>query len=137
MVRQKITGVSSHTDANYREGMQKLSGTGKVRNISVSNFGIKNLEHLLSAPTIKIVPAVNQIELLPKNPSPKLVEYNASRGSTAPDTLALARTTHLSTKTHAAQDGREEGKNSAAASACLGSAERMECHSLVYKQGAH
>lgn len=63
----------------WRE-MQKLVGTGKVRNIGVSNFGITNLEKLLNDPSTKIVPAVNQIELHPCNPSPKLLEYNTSKG---------------------------------------------------------
>ena len=58
--------------------MQKLPETGKVRNIGVSNFGIQNLEKLL--PTVKIVPAVNQIELHPNNPSPKLVKYCNEKG---------------------------------------------------------
>ncbi|RQM05742.1 hypothetical protein DH86_00004109 [Scytalidium sp. 3C] len=62
------------------EEMQKLPATGKVRNIGVSNFGIKNLEKLLNHPSCKIVPAVNQIELHPNNPSPKLVAYCASKG---------------------------------------------------------
>lgn len=60
--------------------MQKLPATGKVRNIGISNFGIKNLEILLNDPSTKIVPAVNQIELHPNNPSPKLVAYNTSKG---------------------------------------------------------
>ncbi|ESZ97014.1 glycerol dehydrogenase Gcy1 [Sclerotinia borealis F-4128] len=60
--------------------IQKLPATGKVRNIGVSNFGIKNLEKLLSDPGTTIVPAVNQIELHPNNPSPKLVAYNTSKG---------------------------------------------------------
>ncbi|KAH6888491.1 aldo/keto reductase [Thelonectria olida] len=60
--------------------MQKLVGTGKVRNIGVSNFGITHLEELLSHPDTKIVPAVNQIELHPCRPSPKLVAYNTSKG---------------------------------------------------------
>lgn len=55
--------------------MQKLPATGKVKNIGVSNFGIKNLELLLNDPSCKTVPAVNQIELHPNNPSPKLVAY--------------------------------------------------------------
>ncbi|KAF4973622.1 hypothetical protein FZEAL_9271 [Fusarium zealandicum] len=63
----------------WRE-MQKLVGSGKVRNIGVSNFGIRNLEKLLSAESCKIVPAVNQIELHPFNPSPRLVKYNDSKG---------------------------------------------------------
>jgi len=34
--------------------MQKLVRTGKVRNIGVSNFGIKNLEKLLNDPSCKV-----------------------------------------------------------------------------------
>ena len=80
--------------------MQELVETGKVRNIGVSNFAIKNLEKLLNSPTTKvshhcfnsfycilfdanrnqITPAVNQVELHPNNPSPKLVAYNTSKG---------------------------------------------------------
>lgn len=60
--------------------MQKLVGTGKVRNIGVSNFDQENLEKLLAADSTKIVPAVNQIELHPNHPSPKLVEFNKSKG---------------------------------------------------------
>ena len=60
--------------------MQKLPATGKVRNIGVSNFAIKNLEKLLNDPSCKTVPAVNQVELHPKNPSPKLIAYNQEKG---------------------------------------------------------
>ncbi|KAM5366253.1 hypothetical protein ACJZ2D_010601 [Fusarium nematophilum] len=56
------------------------AGNPAVRNIGVSNFGITHLEKLLNSPTTKIVPAVNQIELHPCNPSPKLVAYNTSKG---------------------------------------------------------
>lgn len=64
------------TQAQFlRQEMQKLPETGKVKNIGVSNFGIKNLEKLLNHPSCKIAPAVNQIELHPNNPSPKLVAY--------------------------------------------------------------
>ncbi|KAI1090965.1 Aldo/keto reductase [Rostrohypoxylon terebratum] len=63
----------------WRE-MQKLVGTGKVRNIGVSNFGITNLEKLLNDPSTKIKPVVNQIELHPNNPSPKLVAYCKEKG---------------------------------------------------------
>jgi len=62
------------------EQMQKLPASGRVKNIGVSNFAIKNLEILLNDPTCKTTPAVNQIELHPNNPSPKLVVYNASKG---------------------------------------------------------
>src|ERR1700743_300873 len=64
---------------NRRE-MQKLVGTGKVRNIGVSNFVISNLEKLLNAPSTKIVPAVNQIELHPNMPSPKTLAYYKEKG---------------------------------------------------------
>ncbi|KXJ91686.1 NADP-dependent oxidoreductase domain-containing protein [Microdochium bolleyi] len=63
----------------WRE-MQKLVGSGKVRNIGVSNFGITNLEKLLNHPDTKIKPSVNQIELHPNNPSPKLVAYCKDKG---------------------------------------------------------
>ncbi|KAH0843104.1 Glycerol 2-dehydrogenase (NADP(+)) [Fonsecaea pedrosoi] len=63
----------------WRE-MQKLVGTGKVRNIGVSNFVISNLEKLLNAPSTKIVPAVNQIELHPNMPSPKTLAYCKEKG---------------------------------------------------------
>lgn len=59
--------------------MQKLP-KDRVHNIGISNFGIKNLKKLLADPTCKTVPAVNQIELHPNNPSPKLVDFNNSKG---------------------------------------------------------
>ncbi|KAL4886043.1 NADP-dependent oxidoreductase domain-containing protein [Aspergillus karnatakaensis] len=60
--------------------MQILLSTGKVRNIGVSNFQISHLETLLSDPSCTVIPAVNQIELHPYNPSPKLLAYCASKG---------------------------------------------------------
>ncbi|KAJ5489354.1 hypothetical protein N7539_004244 [Penicillium diatomitis] len=60
--------------------MQKLLSTNRVRNIGVSNFGIHNLEILLHDPLTTVIPAVNQIELHPYNPSPKLVAYNTFKG---------------------------------------------------------
>ena len=60
--------------------MQKLPETGKVKNIGVSNFAIKNLEKLLNDPSCKTTPAVNQVELHPNNPSPKLIDYCKEKG---------------------------------------------------------
>ncbi|KAF2722693.1 aldose reductase [Polychaeton citri CBS 116435] len=60
--------------------MQKLPASGRVKNIGVSNFAIKNMEKLLDDPSCKTVPAVNQIELHPNNPSPKLVDYCKQKG---------------------------------------------------------
>jgi len=60
--------------------LQKLPASGRVKNIGVSNFAIKNLEVLLNDPSTKIVPAVNQIELHPNCPSPKLLDYCNKKG---------------------------------------------------------
>ncbi|KAF2019067.1 Aldo/keto reductase [Aaosphaeria arxii CBS 175.79] len=60
--------------------LQKLPASGRVKNIGVSNFGIKNLEKLFADPSFKITPAVNQIELHPNNPSPKLLQYCKEKG---------------------------------------------------------
>ncbi|KAK5143194.1 hypothetical protein LTR04_001968, partial [Oleoguttula sp. CCFEE 6159] len=49
--------------------MQKPPVPGRVKDIGVSNFVV---EILLADPSCKTVPAVNQVELHPKNPSPKL-----------------------------------------------------------------
>ncbi|GJN75369.1 glycerol dehydrogenase Gcy1 [Purpureocillium lilacinum] len=59
--------------------MQKLLDAGKVRNIGVSNFQIRHLEKLLGDPSCKIIPAVNQLELHPYNPS-RLLDYCNSKG---------------------------------------------------------
>lgn len=59
--------------------MQKLLDTGKVKNIGVSNFEQETLEKLFASPDFKITPAVNQIELHPSHPSPKLIKYCASK----------------------------------------------------------
>ncbi|KAK3725045.1 hypothetical protein LTR37_000555 [Vermiconidia calcicola] len=60
--------------------MQKLPESGRVKNIGVSNFAIRNLEKLLNDPSCKTTPAVNQVELHPNNPSPKLVDYCKEKG---------------------------------------------------------
>lgn len=60
--------------------MQKLPASGRVKNIGVSNFAIKNLEKLLADSSCKTVPAVNQVELHPNNPSPKLIDYCKEKG---------------------------------------------------------
>ncbi|RDW92737.1 uncharacterized protein DSM5745_00059 [Aspergillus mulundensis] len=71
---------SSLNDLGLEQEMQKLLDTGKVRNIGVSNFQISHLERLLNDPSCKVIPAVNQIELHPYNPSPKLFAYCTSKG---------------------------------------------------------
>ncbi|KZO97312.1 Aldo/keto reductase [Calocera viscosa TUFC12733] len=58
--------------------MEKLVETGKVKNIGVSNFSVKNLEILLK--TAKIVPAVNQVELHPVLAQNDLLAYCKEKG---------------------------------------------------------
>ena len=60
--------------------LQKLPATGKVRAIGVSNFAIRNMDKLLAAPSTTIVPAANQIELHPNNPTFKLVNHCKQKG---------------------------------------------------------
>ena len=57
-----------------RLAMQDLPH-GKVKNIGVANFDIHNLDILLSDPSVKTIPSVNQIELHPYNATPKLVSH--------------------------------------------------------------
>jgi glycerol 2-dehydrogenase (NADP+) len=47
----------------WRE-MQKLMDTGKIRNLGVSNFGIKNLERLLNDPSCKVRGATPLLALI-------------------------------------------------------------------------
>jgi len=60
--------------------MQKLPASGRVKNIGVSNFAIRNLEILFKDPSFKTMPAVNQVELHPNCPSPKLLDYCKEKG---------------------------------------------------------
>ncbi|KAJ8098010.1 NADP-dependent oxidoreductase domain-containing protein [Lipomyces tetrasporus] len=62
------------------ELVQKLPATGKTKAVGVSNFSTVNLEKLLTAPTTKIVPAVNQVELHPYLPQHKLLAYAKAKG---------------------------------------------------------
>ena len=56
--------------------MQKLPESGRVKNIGVSNFAIKNLEKLFADSRFKITPAVNQIEFHPRLVQRELREYH-------------------------------------------------------------
>ncbi|TFK47255.1 Aldo/keto reductase [Heliocybe sulcata] len=58
--------------------MEKLLDTGKVKAIGVSNFSIKTLSELL--PHVKVVPAVNQVELHPSLPQEDLVKFCKEKG---------------------------------------------------------
>ncbi|CAE6526495.1 unnamed protein product [Rhizoctonia solani] len=58
--------------------MEKLLETGKVKNIGVSNFSIKNLNILLES--ANVIPAANEVELNPCNPQHALVDFCKSKG---------------------------------------------------------
>ena len=53
---------------------------GRARNIGVANFDVTNLRALLSHPSTNVIPAVDQIELHPYNPSPRVVAYCKNLG---------------------------------------------------------
>nr|POE54908.1 putative reductase 1 [Quercus suber] len=94
--------------------MQKLPASGRVKNIGVSNFAIKNLEKLLNDPSTKTVPAVNQIELHPNNPSPKLLAYCKEKNihATAYSCLGSTNSPLVSDKT-LAKIAEKHGKTTA------------------------
>ena len=71
--------VVSRVRTRQAESCEKRQLTS-VADIGVSNFAIKNLEKLLNDPSCKTVPAVNQIELHPNCPSPKLLDYCKEKG---------------------------------------------------------
>lgn len=62
------------------ELMQKLLASGKVKAIGISNFSIKNINELLNAPTTKVVPACNQIEVHPLLPQDELINFCKEKG---------------------------------------------------------
>lgn len=57
------------------ELVQPLVAKGYTKSIGVSNFSAKKLKTLLDLPTTTIKPVVNQVELHPYLPQPKLLEF--------------------------------------------------------------
>lgn len=62
------------------ELMQKLLESGKTKAIGVSNFSVNNIKDLLAAPTTKVTPAVNQVELHPLLPQEELIQFCKEKG---------------------------------------------------------
>lgn len=75
--KQLVNTVLTDDD---RAKMQEMVDRGLVRAIGVSNFTPTQFERLFAAPTTKIVPAVNQVELHPLNPQPELFKYCSEKG---------------------------------------------------------
>ncbi|PKX89077.1 Aldo/keto reductase [Aspergillus novofumigatus IBT 16806] len=88
------TAMPSWEFTHTWQEMQRVLASGRVRNVGVSNFGIRNLKKLLSDPACYVVPAVNQIEVCvscvlvmltgfpspppPRSPSPAPAEFFSS-----------------------------------------------------------
>lgn len=71
-------GVAFYDDWTYLDTYKSLQKaykeSGKIKALGVSNFTIPKIEKLLSDPEIDVVPVVNQIELHPLLPQPKLLK---------------------------------------------------------------
>ncbi|KAF8158450.1 NADP-dependent oxidoreductase domain-containing protein [Crassisporium funariophilum] len=59
--------------------LEEMVSKGKVRNIGVSNFNIRRMQNL-TANSLKVKPAVNQVELSYWNPQPELVKWARDNG---------------------------------------------------------
>lgn len=57
------------------DSMQTLVENKQARAIGVSNFTVKNLKTLLEAPSTRIKPVANQVEMHPYLPQPRLLEF--------------------------------------------------------------
>jgi aryl-alcohol dehydrogenase-like predicted oxidoreductase len=86
----------------WRE-MQKLMDTGKIRNLGVSNFGIKNLERLLNDPSCKVrgatplLPLICMDELLTSCRSSRLSTRSSFTQRTRPPSSLLTAPRRAST----------------------------------------
>lgn len=106
------TGEHSYKDWTYVDtykSLQKIyKETNKIKSLGVSNFTIPKLEKILNDPEIDVVPVVNQIELHPIFPQPRLLKYLADNniyaqaysplGSEGSPLLALDEIVELSKK---------------------------------------
>jgi diketogulonate reductase-like aldo/keto reductase len=77
ILHQPLPSAFDRTLGAYR-ALEKLLADGKVRAIGVSNFMPEHLEMLL--PKIKIIPAVNQIEVHPYFQQPELQALHTRHG---------------------------------------------------------
>lgn len=75
---------------SYRE-LQELYREGKIRQIGLSNFGIKEYEELVSYEDITVPPSVNQIEVSPFMYRPETIQYFQDRGILIASSKALHR----------------------------------------------
>ncbi|VEU20738.1 DEKNAAC101637 [Brettanomyces naardenensis] len=75
---------SPQSDYEKRHGtwkaLQEAVAEGTVKNIGVSNYGIKHLKELFAYPDLKIKPVINQLELHPWLTRTELVKFTKSEG---------------------------------------------------------
>lgn len=77
ILHQPLPSAFDRTLGAYR-ALETLLADGKVRAIGISNFMPEHLERFL--PEVKVVPAVNQIEVHPYFQQPELQALNAKHG---------------------------------------------------------
>jgi 2,5-diketo-D-gluconate reductase A len=77
ILHQPLPSAFDRTLGAYR-ALETLLADGKVRAVGISNFMPEHLERLL--PEIKVMPAVNQIEVHPYFQQPQLQALNARHG---------------------------------------------------------
>ncbi len=77
------------TNAETWLAMEELQAEGKIKSIGVSNFWQKHLEALFQ--TVKVIPAINQIEFHPGYWQPELTEYCKKQGIIVESWSPLAR----------------------------------------------
>lgn len=78
-IGDRVLSVDEHPNfIDTWKDMEKLLETGKVKNIGVSNFSIKNLELLL--PHCNVIPVTNQVQVHPCYPQFELQKYCESKG---------------------------------------------------------
>lgn len=74
--KKELAFYQDWTYVDTYKSLQKVyKESGKIKALGVSNFTIPKLEKILNDPEIDVVPVVNQVELHPLLPQPKLLQY--------------------------------------------------------------
>ena len=94
--------MNAPLDPTYRIGawlaLQDLVADGKLRSIGVSNYGRHHIEELVKDERVKILPAVNQVEVHPWMQRRDLVRYCSSHGIVMQAHSPLAKARMLTDK---------------------------------------
>ncbi|KAH3663402.1 hypothetical protein OGAPHI_005392 [Ogataea philodendri] len=90
--------------------LQEAFAKGTVKNIGVSNYGIKHLEELLAYPDLKVKPAINQFEVHPWLGRKELIAFCRSKGIAVEAYSPLARG-QKANDPYVAEIGKKYGRN--------------------------